>query len=124
MLIVSNLFKSNILQHLIDENNLLEQCAAIDSHKIIPQHLELTLEYEIYVASLLRVLKLYKNQSEIRLTDELIDALETARKMAIFLAVLYQNYLSVSRISVQLRKDEEIIRNLLNKSINQHLLSN
>lgn len=133
MFIISGRFESNILQHFTDENNFHDQCTTIDFKKIIPQHLELTLEYEIYVSSLLGILRPYHNQPEIRLTNALIDALMTARKMAIFLAELYQNYLCVSRQSVQLRKDEAIIRHLLNYNIdceqnrsfnNQNLLHN
>lgn len=113
MPIVTQQFNQAILNRLTDENQLISQCSELDYKSLVPTHLRLTIEYEVLTAYLVRQLQENQAQNIAVISQELIEDLQTARKMALFLAELYQHYLVVPRQAHHFRNEERLIRQLL-----------
>lgn len=113
---VSKRLETDILSSWKNEADLpLENCFRLNFNYLVPNHLILTLEYNILNTYLRNTLaELQKKEQEI--DAELIAQLLAARKIAIFLSYLYEKKLNVPREAAKFRDDELFYRTIFNQS--------
>ena len=84
-------------------------------NSLLLNHLSLTQEYNILRAFLYNTLTRLEQNNE-KINEALMNAILSARKIAILLAYLYEKKLNVPREAAQLRKDEVFFRTLLTQA--------
>ncbi len=112
---VSTRFETHVLSYLGNEFNLTQESySQLNFNLLISQHLILSLEYNVLSTYLRNTLALRQTKNQ-EIDAELIAQILIARKIAIFLAYIYDKHLNVPRETARLLKDEVFFRALLNQ---------